>query len=105
MRDDIFLLDQIQPFGDDRVVLVLVFPHLEQDLDHVLHPLIDPALVQNRAEPIKDSIVGSSRVFRQERTDFAHEGDGDLDGIVGRSFEEEDEHLEGENFMGYLLIH
>jgi hypothetical protein len=44
-------------------------------------------------------------MFRKESSDFSHERDGDFYRVVRRSFEEEDEHLKGENFVGDLLIH
>ena len=61
MRNRILLLHQIQPLGNDGVILVLVLPNLEQDLDHVLHALVDPALVQDRAEPFVHAVVGLRR--------------------------------------------
>jgi hypothetical protein len=50
--DLVFFLHKVQLFLQGRVVLVLVFSDLEQDLDHVLHPLVDVRLVQNAPELI-----------------------------------------------------
>lgn len=104
MRNRILLLHQIQPLGNDGVILVLVLPNLEQDLDHVLHALVDPALVQDRAEPFVHAVVGLRRRLGEEGADFAHEGDGDLDAVVCRPLEEEDEDLESEDLVRNLLV-
>lgn len=48
--DEVVLLDQVESLGDDGVVLELLSSDLEEDFDHVLHPLLDSALVQDRSE-------------------------------------------------------
>lgn len=45
MSDLILFLYQIKLFLNSWVVLVFVFSYLKQDLDHVLHPLINIGLV------------------------------------------------------------
>lgn len=104
MRDHVLLLDEVEALGDDGVVLEAVLADLEQDLDHVLHALVDVALVEDGAEPVKDAVVGARRVLGEERADLAHERDGDLDAVVGRALEEEDEDLEGEDLVRDLLV-
>ena len=102
--DHVLLLDEVEPLGDDGVVFVLVFADLEQDLDHVLDALVDGALVQDGAEAVKDAVVGAGRVLGEEGADLAHERDGNLDAVVGRALEQEDEHLQGEDLVRDLLI-
>jgi hypothetical protein len=104
MRDLLVLLNQVQPFRDDRVVLELVPPDLEQDLDHILNPLVDRPLVKYGSESLKDSVIGLGRIFSKEGSDLSHKADGDLDAIVGRLLEHENEHLKGDDLMGDGLI-
>jgi hypothetical protein len=54
MCDLIFLFHKVQLFFQCRVVLVLVFPDLEQHFNHVLHSLVDICLVENTPELIVD---------------------------------------------------
>jgi hypothetical protein len=54
MGDLVFFLDQVQFFFDGRIVLILVFPNLEKDLDHILHPFVDISLVQYAPKLVKD---------------------------------------------------
>lgn len=105
MRDNVLLFDEIETFGNDRVVLVFVLADLEQDFDHVLDPLVDPTLVQDGAESIENPVVCAGRVLREEGADFAHERDGNLDRVVGGAFKEEHEHLKCEDFVRDLLIY
>jgi hypothetical protein len=104
MRDLLILLDQIQPFLHDRVVLVPIFPRLEQYLDHVLHPLLDIPLVQDRSEPLKNEVVGLGRVLREEGANLSRKGAGDLDGVGGGVLEEEKEDLEGDELVSDGLV-
>lgn len=104
MRDLLVLLNQIQPFRDDRVILELVPPDLEQDLDHILNPLVDRPLVKYGSETLKDSVVGLGRIFSEESSHLSHKADGDFDAVIGRLLEHEDEHLKGDDFVGDGLI-
>jgi len=45
MRDLIFFLHQVKFLPDRRVVLISVFPDLEQDFNHVLCSFVDIGLV------------------------------------------------------------
>jgi hypothetical protein len=102
--DKVLLLNEVEPFRNDGVVLVLVLANLEENLDHVLNALVDVALVEDGAETVEDTVVGTRRVLSEESADLAHEGDSDLDTVVRRALEEKDEHLEGENLVSDLLI-
>ena len=53
MGDLIFLLHEIQLVFHRRVVFISIFAHLEQNFDHVLHPLVDIGLVQDIPELVK----------------------------------------------------
>lgn len=104
MRNLLVLLDQVQSFGDDRVILELVPPDLEQDLDHVLDPLVDSSLVEDGPETLKHSVVRLGRVFGEESSDLSHETDGDLYAVVCGLLEHEHEHLEGDDLVGDGLV-
>lgn len=98
------LLDEVEPFWEDRVVLVLVLPRLEQDLDHVLHTLLDVALVQDSPKSLKDEVVGLGRVLGEERANLSGERTRDLDRVRGRRFEQEQEQLKGEQLVRDRLV-
>ena len=100
VRDGVVLLDEVESLGDDGVVLVLVLADLEEDFDHVLHALVDAGLVEDRAEALVDAVVGLWARLGQERADLLHERDGDLDRVVRRLLEQEDEDLERNNLVG-----
>ena len=104
MRDLLLLLNEIQTLWQDRVVLVLVLPGLEQHLDHVLNPLLDVALVQDGSESFEDEVVGFGGVLGEEGSDVSSESASDLDGVRGGSFEEEEEKLEREEFVSDRLV-
>jgi hypothetical protein len=91
VRDLFVLLDEVQSLRQDRVILVLVFPRLEQHFDHVLDPLLDVAFMENGSEALEDEVVGLGRVLGEEGADVAREGASDLDGVRGGGLEEEEE--------------
>jgi len=49
----IVFFNQVQLLFDRRVVLVLVLPDLEKNLNHVLDSLINVLLIQNSPKPIE----------------------------------------------------
>lgn len=79
MRDLLLLFNQVQTLWNRRVVLVLVLPDLEQNLDHVLTPLADRSLVKNGSESLENRVVRFGTVLREEQADFSHETNGDFD--------------------------
>lgn len=99
MRNLLVLLDQVQTLRDRRVVLVPVLADLKEHLDHVLHALVDRALVQHRAEALIHAVIRLGRRVGEERPDLAHEADGDLDAVVRGLFEQEDEDLQGDDLV------
>ena len=98
------LLHEVQTLRDDRVVLVLILAHLHEHLDHVLDPVGDCPFVENSTEALVYGGVRLGRVLREKRANFSHEADSNLDGVVGRSLEEKEEDLEGNDFMGDSLV-
>lgn len=104
VRDRIVLLDEIEAVRDDRVVLEAVATDLEQDLDHVLHALVDVRLVQDLTEHVVDARVGLGRDLGQEGADLAHEADGDLDAVVRRPLEQQRQDLEREDLVRDPLV-
>jgi len=61
MCDLIFLFHKVQLFFQCRVVLVFVFPDLEQHFNHVLHSLVNVRLVEDTPELVVDG-KGNLRV-------------------------------------------
>ena len=57
----VVLLYQIQLLRNTGVVLEAVLANLEHDLNHVLGPLVQGALVQHVSEPLKDGVDASGR--------------------------------------------
>lgn len=53
MGNLILLFDEIELRANCGVILPPVFANLKQDLNHVLHPLVDIGLVQNISKLIK----------------------------------------------------
>lgn len=104
MSNLIILLDQIQPLRNDRIILILVLSYLHQDFDHILDPVADASFVENSPEAFENETVGFGRVLGEVCTDFAHEPNGDFDGVVCGSFEEEEEDLESDDFMCDCLV-
>ena len=95
----IFLHQKSKPSGKIGLSLNLSFPHLHEHLKIMLSRwLIYPwfKTARNRSKTVR---VGFWRVFGEESSDFASKTDGDFDGIASRSFKEEDENLESNNFM------
>ena len=104
VRDLLVLLHQVQTLWHDRVVLVLILAHLHEHLDHVLDPVGDCPFVQNSTEALVYGGVRLWRVLREERANFSHEADSNLDGVVGGAFEEKEENLEGNDFVRDSLV-
>ena len=105
MRNLIFLLHQVQPLGNDGIILVLVLADLEQDFDHILHTLAYGPFVEHGTESFVQDVVRFWVVLREESTDLAHEADGDFDAVVCRSFEKKHEDVERDDFVGDRLVH
>jgi hypothetical protein len=82
MRDLILRLHEIEALRNDGIVLVLVLPHLEQYLNHVLNTLVNGAFLQDGAKAIKDLYVGFRRCFSDICANFFHKTDGDLDACI-----------------------
>ncbi|GJC95161.1 hypothetical protein ColKHC_03987 [Colletotrichum higginsianum] len=102
--DLVLLFHQVQLLLDGWVVLEAVLPDLEEDLDHVLHALVDVGLVQHVPQLVPDSQGDSGLHVLQMLANLAHEVDSNLDAVVGRLVEEEKEHLAGKAFVGDLVI-
>lgn len=104
MRDLLILLNQIQSLWNRRVVLVLVLPDLEQDLNHILTPLADRSLVKDGPETLKDGVVCFWTVFGQKEADFSHEPDCYFDGVVRGSVQAQEHDLKGDDLVCDELI-
>jgi hypothetical protein len=87
MCDLIFFLDQVEFLPDRRVVLISVFPNLEQNFDHVLCSFVDIGLVQNAAKLVKYSQRYGLAHFLQVLSYFSRQADGDFHRVVRRFVE------------------
>lgn len=100
----VLLLNKIQLFPHNRVVLVLCAPHFEKYLDHVLRALVNIGFVEDVTHLVKDG-VGNGRFHLVEKSaDFLHDADGNLNRIVGRLVEQEQENFRDEDFMDDLGV-
>lgn len=104
MSNLIIFLHQIETFLENWIVFVSVFPYLHQYFNHVLNTMADGAFVKNRAESFKDRSIGFGRVFSDIRANLAREAYSDFNRVICGAFKEEDEDLEGDNFMRNCLI-
>ena len=105
VRDLVLLFHEVQRLGDRRVVLELVLARLCEHLDHVLHAHANLALVQHGAEPVKYAVARLRCLVREERTDLAHKRHGELDTVVRRILQEQDEDLKRKKLMRHTLVH
>lgn len=105
MGNLLVLLDKVETFGNDGVVLILVLANLHQDFNHVLNTLANAALIEDGSEALVDSRVGFGRILGEEGTNFSHEANCNFNGIIGGSFQQENEDLKGDDFMCNSLVH
>ena len=104
MRNLLVLLDQVQALGDDGVIFVFVLTDLHEDFDHILHTMANGALVKDSTEAFEDGGVRFWGVLGKESPDFTHKPNSNFDGVVRRTFEEENEDLESNDFVRDSLI-
>lgn len=104
VRNLVLLLDQIQLVPDRRVVLEPVPAHLEQHLDHVLHPLVDARLVQDGPKLLVDGVVDARANVLEQLAHLAREPHGNLDAVVRGVAEQQHEYLDGDDFVRNELV-
>ena len=85
-------------------IVAFLLAHGVEALDHVLHALVDLALVQHAAQPLEDRVEPLRRHLAQRVAALLHEADRDLDGVVRRLLEEEREELQRDDLVGDLLV-
>ena len=95
---------EVQAFWKNGILLVLVFAHLHKDLNHVLHAVTDGSLIENGTEALKDGRICFWRVFRKESADFTRKANGNFDGVVGWTFEKQDQYLECDDLVRDGLV-
>ena len=79
MSDLIIRLDQLELCRHAaglprRWMMKLALAQLEEMLDHVLHALVDHALVQDRAQPLEDGVESLRRELVQRIAALCEEG-------------------------------
>jgi hypothetical protein len=104
MGNLIFLFHQIQLFLDSRVVLEPILPDLEQNLNHILHALVDVGFVKNMSKLVKHRESNLAVHFLEMLSNLACQADSNFDAIVGRFVKEEEQDLSGEHLVRHLLI-
>jgi hypothetical protein len=104
MCDLIFLLHQIKFLLDRRVVLVAVLTDLEQDLNHVLHSLIDIGFVENISELIKHRQGDRTTHFLQVLPNLPCESDSNLYAVICGLVEQEKKNLCCKHLVDHLLV-
>ena len=104
MCDLIFLFHKVQLFFQRRIVLVFVFPDLEQNFNHVLHSLVNVRLVEDTSELVVDG-KGNLRVhLLHVLANFLRQANRNLHTIVCRLVQEQEQYLSSKHFMCYLLV-
>jgi hypothetical protein len=103
--DLVFLLHQIQFITDGRVVLVLVTPDLEEDLNHVLRPFLQICgFVQNGTELVEHG-DGDGRVELFEvLAALLAQVDCNLHTVVRWLMEKKQKYLGYQHLMDHLLV-
>lgn len=104
MCDLVVLLNQVQFLLDNRVVLEFLLSCLEQDLNHVLCPLVNIGFVEDLAEAVKDGVGNGRGHFFEEEPDMFREFDCDLDGVICRALEQEQQNLCCEHLRDDLMV-
>ena len=99
MGDLLVLLYEVQALWQNRIVLVFVFADLHKDLDHVLYTVTDGSFVENCTKTFKDGCICFGSIFGEKCANFTREPNGNLNGVVGRAFEQQDKYLKCDNLM------
>lgn len=102
--DLVLLLHQVQLLLDGRVVLELVLPNLEEHLNHVLRSLVDVGLVKDVAELVEDGHGDGGLHLLEVLPDLLAEADGDLDAVVRRLVQQQQQDLAGQHLVLDLLV-
>ena len=100
----ILLFYKIQLVPYNWVVLVLCAPDLEKNLDHVLRSLVNIRFVEDVAHLVEDGIRDGGFHLVKESTDFLHDSNGNLDGVIGRLVEQKQQNLGDENLVDDLGV-
>jgi len=86
------------------MIFVFIFTDLKQDLNHVLHSLVDICFVQDTSELVIDSEGDLGIHLLNMLPDLFHQPDSNFDTIVRRFVKEQQEDLRGEHLMCNLLV-
>ena len=95
---------KVQTLRQYGIVLVFVFAHLHEDFDHVLHTVTNGPFIENRTEAFKDGSVCFGRIFRKKCANLTSKPNGNLDGVVGWAFEEQDKYLKCDDLVCNSLV-
>jgi hypothetical protein len=104
MCDLILFLHQIKLLFDCWVILVPVLAHLEKNLDHVLHALVDIGLVEDISELVENGIRDLRVHFLQVLPNFPGEADCDFHAVVSGLMEQQKQNLRDEHLIGDLVV-
>ena len=66
--------------------------------------MTDSAFVKHRAEALEDCGIGFGGVFGNIRADLTRKSYSNFNRVIRRAFKEEDEYLEGDDFMCNSLV-
>lgn len=100
----LIVVHQIELWGNWWVVLVLILANLEQNFDHVLCALLHLALMQQVAKSLKDTLVSARGLLCKERSNLLHESNCNLYRVVCGLAEQQEQHLEGQEFVCDPLV-
>lgn len=100
----VLLFNQVQLFLDGRALLELVFSDLEKNFNHVLGSLIDVRLVEDVAELIEHGQRDGRLHLLQVLPHLLAESHSNLNTVVGRLVQEQQENLASQHLMLNLLV-
>ena len=76
--------------------------YLEHDLNHVLCPFVQSALMQHVSQPLKDGVDSTRGHLTQLLAHLLEKGDGHLCTVVSGVLQQQSQYLQGQDFMSNL---
>mmetsp|Transcript_31091 Transcript_31091/g.65530 ORF Transcript_31091/g.65530 Transcript_31091/m.65530 type:complete len:434 (-) Transcript_31091:286-1587(-) len=104
VRDLIVRLDNVEVRQDARMLGEVVLALRVEALDHVLHALVDGALVQDAAQTLKDGVQALRRDVGERRAALGDERDHLLHRVVRGRLEQQRDDLQRDQLVRNLLV-
>lgn len=104
MGNLILFFNKVEFLPNRRIVLVAIFPDLKEYFNHILHSLVNVSLVKDTSKLVEDCKRNRLTHFFQMLSHLSRQPDSNLDRIVRRLVQKNQEYLCGYGFMSHLLI-